>query len=93
MEKVPQEFVRFTSSLYSGAVEWPPNGDDWLVRQIEQLSARQKSVIKAYLNRLLATDVSDQQLQEIWMSGGPGYGVGRQQYRGFFAFLKSKFSE
>lgn len=87
-----KEFKRFVSSFYNGSVSGdlgePGEFEKWISSCVDFLNQSERRDVADFLGEVLASNASNQDLQDLWMSGRPSYGVRTQDYRGFLELLR-----
>jgi hypothetical protein len=73
--EAPEEFKRLAQCFWQGSEREAVNEHDWIARALKLSSPDQQAIIKKFLTELLASDADVNELQRIWRSGGPSYGI------------------
>ncbi len=71
---VPEEFDYLVGCFWNGSLERANSLDDWVSNAVRLLNARQKVVVKSFLDDVLSRNLTDKELQRIWKEGGACYG-------------------
>ena len=80
---VPDEFKRFTRCFLQGSFDEARDERDWIKRALQLNSEYQRSVIKKFLVELLKITSDDSELESVWKSGAPSYGLSDRHIRKF----------
>ena len=71
---VPEDFKYLTQCFWNGSLEEAKTLDDWVSNAVRLLNARQKVVVKSFLDDVISRNLTDKELQRIWKEGGACYG-------------------
>ncbi len=86
--EVPEEFKRFTQCLWQGSHREAADERDWIARALKLNTPEQRAVIKRFLDELLSTNPNIEELQRVWNSGSPNYGVHNEHIRSFLSLVR-----
>ena len=86
--QVPDEFKRFTRCFWQGSHLEAGDQKDWIARALKLSSSEQRKVIKRFLDELLASDAEVKELQSVWNSGSPSYGLRDDNVRAFLGDVR-----
>jgi len=70
---VPEEFDFLIGCFWDGSLQRATSLDDWVSKAVRLLDAQKKAVVKPFIDELLISNLSDQELQRIWNEGGACY--------------------
>jgi hypothetical protein len=85
---VPEEFKRLTQCFWQGSDREARDEDDWIARSLKLCGEQQQVIIKTFLTDLLARNPSVPELQKVWQSGGPSYGIHDEHVLSFFRKMR-----
>ena len=71
---VPEEFDYLIGCFWNGSLERAKSLDEWVSNAVRLLNARQKAIVKPFLDDVLSRNLPDGELQRIWKEGGACYG-------------------
>ena len=80
---VPEEFKRFTRCFLQGSFDEAIDERDWIRRALQLNSIEQRAVIKKFIVGLLSAETDLGELQKVWKSGQPSYGISDGHIRKF----------
>jgi hypothetical protein len=86
--QVPAEFKRFTRCFWQGSDLEAADEKNWIARALNLNTPEQKAVIKRFLDELLNSDADVQELQRVWNSGSPPYGMHDDHVRSFLSLVR-----
>jgi hypothetical protein len=90
---VPDEFKRFTRCFLQGSFDEAIDERDWIKNALRLNSAAQRVAIKKFLVELLRNPSDTNELQRVWKSGSPSYGVSDQHIRKFMKEIVSMITD
>ena len=85
---VPKEFIRLKQCFWQGSHEEANDEADWIGRALKLCTPSERAVVKKFVSELLATDPDVEELQRVWRSGGPSYGVHDEHIHRIFMMLR-----
>lgn len=80
---IPEEFKRFTRCFLQGSFDEASGERDWIQRALQLNSADQRAVIRKFLVEMLQKTADVDELQRVWRSGSPSYGLSDGHIRKF----------
>ena len=86
--EAPEEFNRLTQCFWQGSDLEAKDESDWIVRSLKLSTPNQRTIIRVFLTELLASNADVAELQRIWRSGGPSYGIRDQHIRSFLERIR-----
>jgi hypothetical protein len=90
MQSPPKIFVEFSSWFYQDIRHDYPSFDAAVSAFISRLDAASSAELSVYLGKLVATDASDEKLQELWSECGAEWGV--SPIRPFFERVQAQLA-
>jgi hypothetical protein len=88
--QVPEEFKRFSRCFWQGSHLEVNDERDWIGRALKLSTAEQRKVIKIFIEELLASKAEVRELQQVWNSGSPRYGLDDDHVRDFFQLIHAQ---
>ena len=88
--QIPEEFKRFTRCFWQGSHLEASDEKDWIDRALKLSTTEQREVIKSFLEELLANGADVEELQRVWNSGSPSYGLQDDHVRNFFQMIRDQ---
>jgi hypothetical protein len=70
---VPREFTHMVHRFYQGSDAQISSMEDWVALALRGFNQQQQTIIKRFLQDLLARNLSDVELQRVWQDAGPDY--------------------
>jgi hypothetical protein len=86
--EIPDEFKRFTRCFLQGSDEEATDERDWIARALKLNTPQQRAVVKRFLSELLNSSADDEELERVWNSGSPSYGIQRDHIRSFLNMIR-----
>ncbi len=71
--KIPKEFDYLVGCFWDGSHARAKTLDEWVGNAVRLLNSHQKAVVKRFIDDLLSRDLSDKDLNQIWVEGGAVY--------------------
>ncbi|WP_045836042.1 hypothetical protein [Hyphomicrobium sp. 99] len=79
----PVQFKKFVKLFLRGSREFAENNTDFIASAVRLMHADEKPIVKDYIRELLGSGISEQELQNIWLSCFPNYGIDEGKMRAF----------
>ena len=90
---IPKELHYLKSSFWDGSRLEAADERAWVSRALKMSTPAEQKVIKEFLDRLLNSDASDDELQSAWNVGSRTYGLHREQVRSFYKLIRDLIDE
>ena len=87
---VPVEFKQFTRLFLRGSLEWTKDMDEFIDDAIDLLDAKQKPIVKSYLDEILSSQLDEDDLNAMWMSCSPNYWIKEGEMREFLMRVRQR---
>ena len=87
---ISEEFKRFTRCFLQGSDREAADEKDWIARALKLNTPAQRVVIKHFLVALLSSEADVAELQRVWNSGSPNYGVRDDHMRNFLEMVRDQ---
>ncbi len=71
----PIKFKRFTRLFLQGSYERAKDMPEFIRQAVRLLDPAQKSAVRAYVAKLLASSLDERALNDIWLSCSPNYWI------------------
>jgi len=88
---IPVEFKEFTKLFLRGSLNWTKDKIEFIDNAIDFLDAKQKLVVKAYIDELLSGKKEDE-LNEIWISCSPNYWIQEGKMTEFLTEIRRRLA-
>src|SRR3954467_13599445 len=84
----PEEFKHLAQCFWQGSEREAKDEDDWIEHALSLAGAERQKVIRKFLTEFLLSNPSIPEIQRVWQSGGPSYGLHDQHARAFFEKIR-----
>lgn len=81
----PAQFKKFVKLFLRGSHRFAESSADFIASAVKLMPAEDEFVVKAYVRELQVSDLSEQELQNIWISCFPNYSIEEGKKRAFLA--------
>ncbi|MBX9822997.1 MAG: hypothetical protein K2Y19_20510 [Afipia birgiae] len=86
--RVPAEFAHLVHCFYQGSSSEVSTMEEWVALALSHLGKQQKTIVKRFLQQLLARNPDDAELQQMWDDAGPDYGFPGPSLRGVLTLIR-----
>lgn len=94
--KIPEEFLKFTIYFHQDVDEIYSTGEELVQDALDQLTPREREVVKNYLDELVSGKYDEMQLREIWRNTRADISPFRGDEgscKGFLEYIRSMISD
>ena len=92
-KKGEKSFDYMVACFYQGSIEEHKAVGDWISSTLSFLSNDQRKEVRFFLTELLRPEVSDKEIEQVWLDAGPVYYIKDGGLRVFLGMVMDAISK